>query len=171
MARLLRVVIGLAAIILGISLALTTLTSADVSTCQLSAQDTSEGEGARILEHAPVYLEVMSGDAKLNQKLRELLARELVGHQIVERAARHAASHKGGGAVGVKLIVTMWAPKWMPFWGRSTTTLDSELRVGSKKLSQKTTMAASCTGLVNQERFLTDESERMVQWTVRALGL
>lgn len=166
-ATVFRVVTGIAAVTLGVSLALTTLTAVDASTCATTAKDTSEGERPTVPEKAPVYLEVMSGDSKLNAKLREMLEKELEGHEIVERAARHAPK----GAIGVKLIVTMWAPKWMPFWGRGTTTLESELRVGQQKLVKKTEMTVKCTGLVNKEGFLAAEGDRMVEWTVRALGL
>lgn len=166
-ATVFRVVTSIAAIALGGSLALTTLTSVDASTCATTAKDTSEGERPTIPDKAPVYLEVMSGDSKLNKKLREMLEKELEGHEIVERAARHAPK----GAVGVKLVVTMWAPKWMPFWGRGTTSLESELRVGGQKLTKKTEMSVKCTGLVNKEGFLAAEGDRMVQWTVGALGL
>ena len=166
-ATVFRVVTGIAALVLGVSLALTMFTSVDASSCQLTATDTSEGLRPTIPETAPVYLEVMSGDTKLNRKLREMLEKQLQGHEIVERSARHAPK----GAVGLKLIVTLWAPKWMPFWGRGTTTLESELRVGTQKLSKKTTLAVSCTGLVNKEGFLAAEGDRMVEWTVGALGL
>lgn len=163
----LRIVFGTITVVLAGALVLTQLTSFDQSSCETSANETSEGTRPALPAKAPVYLEVMSGDVEMNRKLRAGLEEKLQGHEIVERAARHAPK----GAAGVRVTVTMWAPKWNPFKASGTTTIEAELRVGAQKVVTKGTLAASCTGLVNKDGFLAAEQQRMLEWATKALAL
>ena len=163
----LRVVFGVVTVGLAGALVLTQLTTVDASSCTTSAKATSEGARPQIPAGAPVYLEVMSGDVELNRKLRAGLEAELAGHEIVERAARQAPR----GAAGLKLIVTMWAPKWFPFKASGNTTLEAELRVGQQKVALKGTLDSACTGLVNKDKFHAAEQQRMLDWTTKVLAL
>lgn len=165
-----RAIIGVVAIVVAVSLALTQLTSVDASSCETFAKNIStEGSAAgampKLPNGAPVYLEVMSGDNELNRKLRAGLEEHFKGHEIVERAARHAPKN----AVGAKLIVTMWAPKWFPFRASGTTQIESALRIGGAKREMKAELTSLCTGMVNKDGFLAAEHERMLEWARTSL--
>lgn len=167
-ATIVRFIIGVVTVVLIVSMALTQLTSFDASQCQLEARELSrEGERPKLPAGAPVYLEVMSGDIEINKRLRAGLAAALTGHEIVERAARHAPKN----AVGVKVIVSMWAPKWFPLRAGGSTTMEAEVRVGQQKQTIKGELGSHCLGIVNKDAFLQAERDRMLDWAKKALAL
>lgn len=167
-ATIIRFIIGVITVVLIVSMVLTQLTSFDASQCELEARELSrEGDRPKLPAGAPVYLEVMSGDVELNKQLRAGLEASLTGHEIVERAARHAPK----GAAGVKVIVSMWAPKWFPLRAGGSTTMEAEVRVGQQKQTIKGELGSHCLGIVNKDAFLQAERDRMLDWAKKALAL
>ena len=167
-ATIFRFIIGVITVVLIVSMVLTQLTSVDVSSCELEERELSrEGDRPKIPDGVPVYLEVMSGDNEVNKQLRAGLEAALPGHEIVERSARHAPK----GAAGVKVIVSMWAPKWFPLRAGGATTIEAEVRVGSTKQTIKGELGSHCLGIVNKDGFLQAERDRMLGWAKKALAL
>lgn len=167
-ANIFRFIIGIITVVLIVSMVLTQLTTFDASQCELEARELSrEGERPKIPDGVPVYLEVMSGDNELNKQLRAGLEAALPGHEIVERSARHAPK----GAAGVKVIVSMWAPKWFPLRAGGATTMEAEVRVGQQKQTIKGELGSRCLGIVNKDGFLQAERDRMLEWSKKALAL
>ena len=167
-ATIIRFIIGVITVVLIVSMVLTQLTSVDASSCELEQRELSrEGERPKIPDGVPVYLEVMSGDNEVNKQLRAGLEAALPGHEIVERSARHAPK----GAAGVKVIVSMWAPKWFPLRAGGATTIEAEVRVGQQKQVIKGELGSHCLGIVNKDGFLQGERDRMLDWAKTALAL
>jgi hypothetical protein len=167
MRNVLRFVMTGLALIIAVALVLTLWTDVDASSCEVAADASPEGSPSAVKAKAdaPIYVEVMSGDVKLNKRLRERVEQRIKDAfpkaTIVERAARHAPK----GAVGVRLTITSWAPRWTIFHAKVVESLDVFVRsADGGNRTTKGELTATCWGIVNQARLWESDADRVVEW-------
>jgi hypothetical protein len=156
------------ALIVAVSLVVTLGTSADASSCESSDDITTTkaplgAPPGKAKAEAPIYVEVMSGDVKLNRRLRERVEARVKDAfpqaTFVDRAARHAPK----GAVGVRLTITSWAPRWTIFYGRVLSSVDLFVRsAGGGNRGAQGELAERCLGVVNQAQMFETDADHIV---------